>query len=193
MPANASRYDAAFNPHRFFSGTLFVVAKACAAAQAPALTKVSEKDAKIGVVDCTDARLKERNPGLSGDPDRLICFDGYVSNLIAKPRTDRGKRSSTASRTGSRTTSRARYRRRQAASARRAGSPSPTSTRKRSRRAIRASNSHRPSRKRTRTGTIADIWRGNIWSSAAARMPRCSRRQRSAAARPVRAEAAAGA
>jgi endonuclease G, mitochondrial len=52
---------------------------------APARADVSAADAKSGIVECTQALLNDHNPGLAGDPDRLICFEGYVSNFDTKP------------------------------------------------------------------------------------------------------------
>jgi hypothetical protein len=51
----------------------------------PARADVSAADAKSGIVDCTPALLNDHNPGLAGDPDPLICFEGYVSNFNTKP------------------------------------------------------------------------------------------------------------
>jgi hypothetical protein len=58
---------------------------------APARAQVSADDAKVGIVECTPAVLKDHNPGLANGPDQLICFQGYVSNFNTKPRKDRGK------------------------------------------------------------------------------------------------------
>jgi hypothetical protein len=63
-----------------------------AAAAAPARADVSADDAKVGIVDCTPARLTEHNPGLADKPDRLICFEGYVSNFNVTPRDNKGKK-----------------------------------------------------------------------------------------------------
>lgn len=43
---------------------------------APNLTPASQ-----GIIDCTAAHLKKNNPGLAGNPDKIICFEGYVSNF----------------------------------------------------------------------------------------------------------------
>jgi endonuclease G len=58
---------------------------------APAVAAVSAADAKVGIVECTQAVLDDHNPGLAGDPDRLICFEGYISNFNTKPVKVHGK------------------------------------------------------------------------------------------------------
>jgi endonuclease G len=60
----------------------FVVVLAAAAA---ARADLSAADAKSGIVECTQALLNDHNPGLAGDPDRLIRFEGYISNFDTKP------------------------------------------------------------------------------------------------------------
>lgn len=52
---------------------------------------VSEADKKSGVVECTDAVLKDHNPGLAGDDDRIICFQGYISNFNTQARDAKPK------------------------------------------------------------------------------------------------------
>ena len=45
-----------------------------------------------GMVECTTSRLQKHNPDLAGNPDRVICFEGYVSNFnISVARKIRGK------------------------------------------------------------------------------------------------------
>lgn len=67
------------------------VALATALASAPARAEVSAADAKSGIVECTDALVKDHNPGLADNPDRLICFQGYISNFNTKPRSGKPK------------------------------------------------------------------------------------------------------
>lgn len=48
--------------------------------------------ASQGIRDCTDAQIKRHNPDLAGKDDRIICFEGYVSNFNTSPAiTVRGK------------------------------------------------------------------------------------------------------
>src|SRR5882672_2299546 len=58
---------------------------------APARAEISAADKKSGIVECTAALLKDHNPDLAGNPDRVICFEGYVSNFNTKPRTGKPK------------------------------------------------------------------------------------------------------
>jgi endonuclease G len=73
-------------PTTVLSITMFAVALAL-----PARAEISDADAKAGIIDCTQALLKDHNPGLADNPDQLICFQGYVSNFRTKPSADRGK------------------------------------------------------------------------------------------------------
>jgi DNA/RNA endonuclease G (NUC1) len=41
-----------------------------------------------GVIPCTDQILRDNDPGLTGNSDRLICFDGYISNFDTELHTD---------------------------------------------------------------------------------------------------------
>jgi endonuclease G, mitochondrial len=52
---------------------------------------VSEEDEKQGIIECTASHLKKHNPDLAGKPDRLVCFQAYVSNFNTQPRTIKGK------------------------------------------------------------------------------------------------------
>src|SRR4051812_13545720 len=52
---------------------------------------VSEADAEQGIIECTADLLKKNNPDLAGKPDRLICFQAYVSNFNTQPRQMGGK------------------------------------------------------------------------------------------------------
>ena len=87
------------NPHHAASAKEFRVSNSCLvvavagvlAICAPAQAAVSEADAKVGIVECTDAVLKNHNPGLADNPDRLICFEGYVSNFNTKARSGKPK------------------------------------------------------------------------------------------------------
>ena len=58
---------------------------------APAFATVSDADKKSGVVECSDAVLKDHNPGLAGDDDRIICFQGYISNFNTQARDTKPK------------------------------------------------------------------------------------------------------
>lgn len=58
---------------------------------APVFAAVSEADKKSGVVDCTEAVLKDHNPGLAADNDRVICFAGYISNFNTQARDTKPK------------------------------------------------------------------------------------------------------
>lgn len=60
---------------------------------APARAEVSAADAKVGIVECTQTHLTDHNPGLAGKPDKVICFEGYVSNFNVTPVTVKGKKS----------------------------------------------------------------------------------------------------
>ncbi len=71
-------------------GTIMLLATALAIS-APAQAAVSAADAKAGIVECTEAVLKNHNPGLADNPDRLVCFEGYVSNVNTKPRSGKPK------------------------------------------------------------------------------------------------------
>ena len=66
---------------------LSVAVVAALALSTAARAEVSAADTKSGIVECTDALLKDHNPGLADNPDRLICFQGYVSNFNTKPRS----------------------------------------------------------------------------------------------------------
>lgn len=57
----------------------------------PAHSEVSEAAAKQGIVECTDAHVTKHNPNLAENPDRLVCFQAYISNFNTKPRTISGK------------------------------------------------------------------------------------------------------
>jgi len=63
---------------------------ACIAAL-PARAEVSAADIEHGMVECTPARLQDHNPGLAGNPDRLLCFEAYVSNFNTKERSAKPK------------------------------------------------------------------------------------------------------
>jgi endonuclease G, mitochondrial len=69
----------------------FLIAAAALALSAPARAEISAADAKSGIVECTPGLLKEHNPGLADNPDRLICFQAYVSNFNTKPRNAKPK------------------------------------------------------------------------------------------------------
>lgn len=71
---------------------LLILSPAAVACWGAAQAAVSEADKKVGIVDCTDAVLTNHNPGLADNPDRLICFEGYVSNFNLKPRIVKGKK-----------------------------------------------------------------------------------------------------
>lgn len=60
-------------------------------ARVPAFAEVSAQDAKSGIVECTTQHLQDHNPGLADDPDRLICFQAYVSNFNTKARSAKPK------------------------------------------------------------------------------------------------------
>ncbi len=70
---------------------LSVAVAAALALSTAARAEVSAVDAKSGIVECTDALLKDHNPGLAGNPDRVICFQGYISNFNTKPRSGKPK------------------------------------------------------------------------------------------------------
>src|SRR4051794_17091861 len=46
------------------------------ALSAPNLTENSQ-----GIIECTPDRIQQHNPGLAGKSDRIICFEGYISNF----------------------------------------------------------------------------------------------------------------
>lgn len=58
---------------------------AAALAATSARAEVSEADAKVGIVECTNAVRQDHNPGLADNPDTLICFQAYISNFNTKP------------------------------------------------------------------------------------------------------------
>src|SRR4051812_6535534 len=60
-------------------------------AGSPGVAAVSEADAEQGIIECTADHLKKNNPDLAGKPDRLICFEAYVSNFNIQPRQIGGK------------------------------------------------------------------------------------------------------
>lgn len=60
--------------------------------RSPSHAAVSAADAKQGIVECTATHLKKNNPDLAGKPDRLVCFEAYVSNFNTAPRQIQGKR-----------------------------------------------------------------------------------------------------
>lgn len=70
---------------------MLLVAAAALALCASARAEISAADAKSGVVECTPALLKDHNPGLADNPDRVICFEAYVSNFNTKPRKAKPK------------------------------------------------------------------------------------------------------
>lgn len=70
---------------------LSVTVAAALALSTAARAEVSAADAKSGIVECTQDLLKEHNPGLADNPDRLICFQGYISNFNTKPRSGKPK------------------------------------------------------------------------------------------------------
>ena len=153
---------------------LMVVVAGTLAMSAPARAEISAADAKSGIVECTPAMLKEHNPGLADNPDRLICFEGYVSNFNTKPRKDRGKDKFL----GGAALGRASHQALVAAAqerqtARRLVHRSRTRRSSASRRPTPATPSRSRSRTRIRTGTSAAIWRRNIWSSGSGRKRRC--------------------
>lgn len=47
--------------------------------------------AKQGIIECTPEHLSRHNPDLAGKPDRLVCFQAYVSNFNTQPREVKGK------------------------------------------------------------------------------------------------------
>lgn len=57
----------------------------------PVRAEVSAADAKSGIVECSAAHLADHNPGLADNPDLLVCFEGYVSNVNTKPRKSKPK------------------------------------------------------------------------------------------------------
>ena len=69
-----------FENGRGLCAALLIGNLACAiyseAQSAPNLTAASQ-----GIIECTAAHLKKHNPGLAGNPDKIICFEGYVSNF----------------------------------------------------------------------------------------------------------------
>ena len=74
-------------PRKIFAALCASILVVAALAHSPpARAEVSAADAKVGIVECTDAVLKDHNPGIADNPDRLICFEGYVSNFNTKPR-----------------------------------------------------------------------------------------------------------
>lgn len=58
---------------------------------APAAAAVSEADKKSGVVECSGTHLNDHNPGLAGDDDRIICFEGYITNFNTQERPAKPK------------------------------------------------------------------------------------------------------
>lgn len=70
---------------------MLFVAAGLASCSAPARAELSEADKKSGLVECTKAVLTDHNPGLAGNPDRLLCFQAYVSNFNTKPRNGKPK------------------------------------------------------------------------------------------------------
>ncbi|HEY5218031.1 MAG TPA: DNA/RNA non-specific endonuclease, partial [Pseudolabrys sp.] len=70
---------------------IWMVVAAGLAVGTPARAEVSAADAKSGIVDCTPAVLNDHNPGLADNPDRVICFQGYVSNFNTKARSGKPK------------------------------------------------------------------------------------------------------
>lgn len=56
-------------------------------ASSPGRAAVSEQ----GLVECTESHLKKHNPDLAGKPDRILCFQAYVSNFNTQPRQIGGK------------------------------------------------------------------------------------------------------
>lgn len=79
------------NTRQFSRFTYIVTLLGALATGVPARADVSAADAKSGLVECSDALLKDHNPGLADGPDRLICFQGYVSNFNTKPRSGKPK------------------------------------------------------------------------------------------------------
>lgn len=71
----------------------FAMSLACfAAATTPAAqAAVSDADAKNGIVECTPALVNDHNPGLADKPDKVICFQAYVSNFNTQPRAGNPK------------------------------------------------------------------------------------------------------
>ena len=54
--------------------------------------RAAKDDAKNGIIECTAAHLQKHNPDLAGNPDRIVCFQAYVSNFNTEPREIRGKK-----------------------------------------------------------------------------------------------------
>jgi len=79
--------------HRFYHSTTWVLLVATAALtwSAPARAEISAADAKSGIVECTPDLLKEHNPSLADNPDRLVCFQAYVSNFNTQSRSGKPK------------------------------------------------------------------------------------------------------
>jgi endonuclease G len=49
---------------------------------APLAARAAPNDAASqGIIECTPNRIQEHNPGLAGKTDRIICFEGYISNF----------------------------------------------------------------------------------------------------------------
>ena len=63
---------------------LLILSAAALACRGAAHAAVSEADKKVGIVECTDAVVKNHNPDLADNTDRLICFEGYVTNFNTK-------------------------------------------------------------------------------------------------------------
>lgn len=61
-------------------------------ASSPGQAAVSAADAKQGIIECTAQHLKKNNPDLAGKPDRVVCFQAYVSNFNTVPRQIKGKK-----------------------------------------------------------------------------------------------------
>ena len=78
-------------PHKSSLLQTCVIVAALLAAALPAHAAVSEADAKSGIVDCTPAVLSNHNPGLAGKPDKVICFEAYISNFNTMPRAAKPK------------------------------------------------------------------------------------------------------
>jgi endonuclease G len=49
----------------------------------------NDTNPKIGMVECSPELIKQHNPGLAGNADRLVCFQGYISNVNTLKRSDK--------------------------------------------------------------------------------------------------------
>lgn len=42
---------------------------------------IDEKSKKAGLVECASSLIKEHNQGWRGKPDKVLCFEAYLSNF----------------------------------------------------------------------------------------------------------------